>query len=229
MDAAMRLPFHRPNAAHQGAGAVARAGHERSVAELVLGPAHPLVALLHQFDTAFEQAVSVTAVQAAGIVFLVGDHGFGLSLVLAAAVVQLGLGLRLASLRVSRRELCVELIIEGPRGLRLACVERECHRLLDPRKAAQLARSVQEIVETAAHQVPRVAAARPLFDVRVIRPVVPELRQIASLLRADRPSLHGVAAVERLLTSPATPLYGSEVESLRQELWQARYLLSVDR
>jgi hypothetical protein len=223
----MRLPFHRPSATPQSAAEHASdLGNERSVAEAALGTGHPLVALLHQFDTAFEQAVSVTAVQAAGIVLFVGNHGVGLSLMLAAAAVQLGLGCRLAVLRVSRRELCLELILEGRRGLRLACLERECHRLLDPRRARQLARSIEEIVETAAHPIPRVAASRPLFEVRVVRPVMPELRQIASLLRGDCPSLQGVAAVERLLTSAVTPLYGSDVSPLRQELRRARYLLA---
>jgi hypothetical protein len=57
--------------------------------------------------------------------------------------------------------------------------------------------------------------------------VAPELRQIASLLRRDDPCVRGVAAVELLVTSPATPLYGREVEPLRQELGRARYLLSL--
>jgi hypothetical protein len=159
------------------------------VAETVLGTGHPLVALLHQLDTAFEQAVAVTAVQAAGIVLLLSNHRLALPLVLATAVVQLGLGCRFAGLRVGRRELCLELMVEGRRGLRLACVERERHRLLDPRKTGQLARSIGEIVATAARPVPRVVAARPLFDVRAIRRVMPELRRIASLLRRDGTSL----------------------------------------
>ena len=85
------------------------------------------------------------------------------------------------------------------------------------------------MVRTAGHPVPRAASARPLFDGRVVRPVAPELRQIGALLRGDRPSLQGVAAVERLLTGPDTPLYGSEVTPLRQELRRVRYLLSVNR
>ena len=224
----MRLPLHRQNTSHHGAGAVAQAGNEGSVAEGVLGTGHPLVALLHLLDTAVQQAVAVTAVQSGGIVFLLSNHRLGLSLVLATAVVQLGLGCRLAGLRVSRRELCLELIVEGRHGLRLACVERERHRLLDSRKTGQLARSIEEIVGTAASPVPRVVAARPLFDVRVIRRVMPELRRIATLLRGDGTSLQGVAAVELLLTGAATPLYGSHVEPLREELRRASYLLAIE-
>jgi hypothetical protein len=65
----------------------------------------------------------------------------------------------------------------------------------------------------------------PLADRRLIRAVAPDLREAASLLRGD-PAVHGVALVEWLLTSPATPLYGSEVEPLRAELRRARYLIS---
>ena len=85
------------------------------------------------------------------------------------------------------------------------------------------------MVRTATGPGPRAPTVRPLFDVRVIRSVAPELRPIAALLRDDHPPLQGVAAVERLLTSPFTSLYGAEVEPLRVELRRARYLLSVDR
>ena len=225
----MRLRHHRPSPAHRGAGALSQTDSELSSAEALLGAGHPLVAVLRQFEPAYEQLIAVTAAQAAGVVFLLGHHEFGVSLALAAAVLQLALGCWLALLRMSRREACLELIVEGHRGLRLACFEQERRRLIDPRKARQLARSIEEVVRTAGHPVPRAARARPLFDVRVIRPVAPELRQIAALLRGDRPSLQGVAAVERLLTGPSTPFYGSEVEPLRHELRRVRYLLSVNR
>jgi hypothetical protein len=55
--------------------------------------------------------------------------------------------------------------------------------------------------------------------------VAPDLREVASLLRGD-PAVQGVALVEWLLTSPATPLYGSELEPLRAQLKRARYLMS---
>jgi hypothetical protein len=64
-----------------------------------------------------------------------------------------------------------------------------------------------------------------LADARVIRATAPELREVAGLLRAGPPA-QGVALVEWLLTSPATPLYGAEVDPLRQELGRARYLLA---
>ena len=197
------------------------------MAEALLGAGHPLVGLLRQSDTAFEQLVSVTVVQAAGVVFLSGNLRFGLALAIAGLVVQVGFGCRLAAIRACRRELCLELIVGGRQGLPLSCMERERRRLLDPRTWEQLATSIDEMLEIAARPLALHPANRPIFYVRVVRRVAPELRQIGSLLRGDAPCVRGVAAVEWLLTSSATPLYGVQIEPLRQELGRARYLLSV--
>jgi hypothetical protein len=223
----MRSPRHPSFAAHYGTAAAGQAGEDRTMAEALLGASHPLVGLLRQYNTAFEQLVSVTALQAAGVVFLAGDLRFGLSLAIAGVVVQAGLGCRLAALRACRRELCLELIVGGRQALPLSCIDRERRRLLDPRTSEQFATSVDEMLEIAARRLPGHPAARPFFCVRVVRRVAPELRQIASLLRGDAPCVRGVAAVEWLLTSSASPLYGVQVESLRQELGRACYLLSL--
>jgi hypothetical protein len=227
MDGTMRCLFHPPFAAHRRLRTVGQPGSDRSVAEGLLGAGHPLAGALRRSKTGFEQLVWVTAVQAAGVVFLFGNHGFGLFLAIAGLVVQLALACRLAALRARRRELCLELIIGGRQGLPLACLERESRRLLEPRTLERLARSVDEIATIAARPLPVHPANRPLFNVCVIRRVAPELRQIASLLRGAAPCARGVAAVEWLLTSSATPLYGPEVEPLRQELGRARYLLGL--
>jgi len=223
----MRFLFHSPFAAHQPTGTAGQSGNDRTVAEGLLAASHPLVGALRGSETAFEQLVWVAAVQAAGVVLLFGDHRFGLLLASAAAVVQVALVCRLAALRARRRDLCLDLIIGGSQGMPLACLERESRRLLEPRRLERLATSVDEIVTIAARPLALHPANRPLFNVSVIRPVAPELRQIASLLRGGAPCARGVAAVEWLLTSPASPLYGPEVEPLRQALGRARYLLAL--
>jgi hypothetical protein len=76
-----------------------------------------------------------------------------------------------------------------------------------------------------AERPPASPAARPLTDVRVIRATAQEPAQVAALLRSD-PGVRGVAPVARLLGSGDTPLYGDEVESLRQERRRACYLLT---
>ena len=158
----------------------------------------PLTAL-GRFETVFEQLVWVTAVQAAGAVFWAGGAAFGLSLVVAAAVVQAGLACRVAGLRA-------------------------CRRLRGGRTAELFARSIDDMPATAARP-PKLPAPRPLTDPRVIREAALELRHVAGLLRAG-PAVRGVALVEFRLISPATPLYGSDVEPLSQELRRALHLLT---
>lgn len=194
----------------------------------MLGVDHPLVGVLSKSDAALQALFWVTAAQAAAIVLLMTDHGFGLSLAIADAYAQIALGCRIALLRGIRRDLCIDLIIEGRRRLPLACVQRECRRLCRPGRPTRFAQSIDKIADIAYQPPSSFKRGRPLFDVRVIRPVAPELREIASLLRAQDASVRGVAAVERLLASAASPLYGEDVDPLRNEVWCARYLLSQD-
>jgi hypothetical protein len=226
MGAAMLSRFRPTLEAHHHTNSVGGDAGESSIVELWLGAAHPLVGVLREAETVSAQLVSVTAAQAAGVVLLFG-LGFGLSLAIAGAVVQVGLACRVAALRAHRRDVCLELIIAGRERLPLACVAREWRRLLNAWTAEQLAGSVDEILKVAAQRPPLHPAARPIFHIGVIRRVAPELHRVASLLRAGRPGVRGVAAVERLLTSAESPLYDLDVESLRQELGRVRYLLGL--
>jgi hypothetical protein len=195
------------------------------VAMRLLGASHPLAVLLHRWENAVEQALGVAALQAAGGALMCGGAPFGRSLALVATVVQIALGWRLALLGMARRDLCLELIIEGRGGVPLAAVEHE-RRRLDPCRRARLARSIEELVELADRWPTRPAEPRPLFDSRLVRQVAPQLRETACLMRAGDPPAPGVALVERLVTSGTSPLYGSDVEQLRRELGRARYLLT---
>ena len=221
----MRLHLHRPAAppratVHEHEG-------ERSLAEQWLGASHPLVSSLGRSEVALQQLVTVTAVQAAGLVWFLGDWSFGLSLTIGAAVAQAAFACRLALLRTFRGDLCLAVIADGGAELPLPCIERVCRRLLDTRVVERLASSIDELVLAAGCRGAPALLSHPLADRRVIRAVAPELRQVAELLRSA-PAVRGVALVEWLLTSSATPLYGSEVEPLRQELRRARYLLTPD-
>ena len=98
-----------------------------------MGAGHPLVVLLRRSEVAFQQLVWVTAVEAAGFVHFAGGWAFGLSLAIAAVVVQVGLGCRLAVLSAARRDVCLELIVEGHGALPLACIEHLRRCLLERR------------------------------------------------------------------------------------------------
>jgi len=223
----MRSPHRQLSATRRNVGVAERADGDRARAEASLGATHPLAAVVRSFDRAREQLVAVTAAQAAGVVFLLGGMRFGISLAIVGLVVQVALCLRLADCRARRREVCLLLIVEGRERLPLACVERERRRLLDPRTSRGHARSIEEMLRVAADPIRIPVRTRPLFSVGVVRAVAPQLRQVATLLRGEGAPIRGVAAVEWLLTSPTTPLYGSCVELLRQELGRACYLLSL--
>jgi hypothetical protein len=225
----MRSPLHPTPSAHRGRSSGGKFGSDSSAAEAILGTRHPLVAALRQGDTVREQAVSVTAVQAAGLVWLSGGLAFGLWLAIAGLLVQVGLGCRHMALMAWRRELCLTLILEGSRPLPLACLDQERRRLLDPRTAERLAEGFEDIVASAAQRSALHASSRPLFQPRVIRQLAPELREVASLLRSARADVRGVAAAERLLSSTASPLYGVGVEPLRHEIVRVRSLLELSR
>jgi hypothetical protein len=229
MDAAMRSPLHPSSAAQRDTNHTGQAGSDRALAEHWLGSSHRLVDLLRRSDTAREQLVWVTAAVVAGPVFLTEGLRFGLALAIAALVVELGLACRLAALRSHRRELCLELIVKGHERLPLACVDRELRRLRDLRTRQRLAGSIDEILKIVALPRPPHPASRPLFRIRVVRAVASELDELASSLRSVEPGVRGVAAVELLLRSSSTSLYGIEVEPLRQELARARYLLRDGR
>lgn len=218
----MRLHLHRP-AAPRRAAAGGPEG-DPAIAEMWLGREHPLVRTLRNAEIASRQLVTVTAVQAAGVVWLLGDWPFGLPLAIGAGVAQAVLVCRMAVLGTFRRDLCLEVIANGGAGVPLPCIERSCRRLLDERALERLARSIDELVLTARSPGTPPLHGYPLTDRRVIRAVAPELGGVASLLRTGAP-VRGVALVERLLTSASTPLYGSDVEQLRQELRRVRYLL----
>ena len=197
------------------------------MAEASLGAGHPLVVVLGRVEGVFEQMVLVTAVQAAGVVMFSGR--LRLSLLIAAAMVQLALLCVLAALRLRRGELCLELIVAGRASLPLACIGRVRGRLLDPRKWEQLARSVDEVVGLAgAASAPTRSASASVRRSGHSRGCA-RASQVASLLRGARPSVRGVALVAWLLTSAATPLYGASAEPLRQELGRARYLLTLQQ
>jgi hypothetical protein len=228
-NAAMRRPLRTSSVAPRPSPAVGRSSGEgdRQLAEAHLGASHPLVVVLRRTETALEQLVTVTTVQATGLVLLSAGPRFGTALAIATVAAQVALGCRLAAHRLRRRQVCLELIVAGHTRLPLACIRRECRRLRGPHTSRQLADSIGELVRTATQPPGRRPITRPLADARVLRQLAPELRQIAALLRGDGVSVQGLAAVEWVLTSPATPLYGGQVDPLREALWRARYLLML--
>jgi hypothetical protein len=224
----MRSPPHPLLGTRPGSARLrGRAARDRAAAEALLGPTHPLVGLLRASRTALEQTLVIAAVDLVAGVLLYRAAPAGPPLAIAASIVLVVEGVRLAVLQQSTRDVCVDMIIEGVGRPPLRAVEREWRRFEDPRHLASLARSLDEVVDTAWRPVSPIPSSRPLFSVRVVRPVAPQLSEIARLLRTDSPPVRGVALIERLITSGASPLYGTDVELLRDELRRTRYLLTT--
>jgi hypothetical protein len=202
-----------------------RAAEQIDEASKLLGGAHPLVRLLGSTRTAFDQALAVAATQAAGVGLLLTHHPVGLELLAAGTFVQLGIGLRMLTLTETRHDLCRDLIIERRAIGPLEVLDREWRRLAMPRHRERLALSLENLVATACRPLPLVPASRPYFDVRIVRPVANELREVARLLRRDHVGVPGVALAERLLTSPGSPIWTGDGEALVEELWRTKYLL----
>ena len=186
-----------------------------------LGERHALVRLLRASRVVAEGMLSVAGVAAGGVLEI------GLPLVVAAVIVELGLCARWLSIRSSLRSVCLELISRGEERLDLTPLLRAQGRLDSARHRARLARSIVEAVRILDQRPARVPAARPLFSLRVVRPVAPDLREVSALLLRGGGGPRGVAVVERLLTSATSPLYGGEVGPLRDELRRARFLLQA--
>jgi hypothetical protein len=218
----------RPRAQHLR---LAAAQAESAQAEVTLGPAHPLVAVLRSSQAVAEQAVAVGAVLAADLLVVLEHAPLGLSLTLplaialACAAAQTALGLRFAHLAWRRRAICRQLIVDGRARLPLPAIDCELRRLGTARCQTALAEAINGLTDEAMD--PRsVPIFRPLIiNVAVVRALAAELRELARLLQSGDVDARGVACVESLLVSGASPLYGFEVGPLRDELGRARYFL----
>jgi hypothetical protein len=173
-----------------------------------------------------EGIAAVAAVQLGALALWWVDASYGRALTFGAGVVQVALGLRWTSLRVQRRELCLELVIAGREHLPLAAVARERRRLGSPRRQAQLAVCLENLADSATRKPCRGERQRPIYSRRVLTATEPQLRGVVARLRAGGAELRGVALLDRLVTSGASPLYGERVGPLREELARGSYLLA---
>ena len=66
--------------------------------------------------------------------------------------------------------------------------------------------------------------ARPIVYARVVNAVAAELDELVRVLRNGEVSCRSVAIVVELISSPMSPLYGTDADELRRALGRARYL-----
>lgn len=198
--------------------------HNHPSADALLGADHPLARVLDRRRAVLEQSLVVAAVLSASIVALADGLPAALAFVVAAAIVQSALVCSLAMLACSKRAHVLDLIVDGRGDLPLNDLARERRCLLDRGHQHHLAGWLDGIRREAEQPV-RAARARPIFSVRVIVSVAPDLATLAAQLRSGDANLRGVAAAERLLIDGTSSLYGQDEHLLSEELHRIHYLL----
>lgn len=201
-------------------GIAARAGDARPrSASAVLGSDHPLARATEALDGVVRQWLAVAAVLVGSIIDLAVGRAWAATLAASATVVLLGLAAIAAACRQSQRDCALALILAGRGSVPVAVVQRQRRRLVDSRTRTTLARNLAVMIDQASTRRGLSACKiRPLFDRAVIRAVADDLRAVIRLLRSEQAPARGVALVEHLLTDGFSPLYGNQVESLREEL-----------
>ncbi len=192
-------------------------------ARAVLGPGHPLAVVEERIRSLLRQEVVVAALVIGSVGALIAGATELLVVAVAATAVQAAVCLGLVAAVGARRRQALELIAAGRTALPVISVERERERLV--RRVGALAASIDRIRAEARR--PRRSIVAPLYVPSIIRELDDELARTASLLRCDHPDLAAVARTEALLGSAVSPLYGTDVRRLREELRRLQFALST--
>jgi hypothetical protein len=200
---------------------------DEAVAATVLGDDHELVRVLAR-RRALTVQILITALPLAFAAIGLVRHADSAPLVLgSAAVVELALLVAVPYFRGRTRDLAEDLIAAGNRGaLRVRVVAGHYRRLASRRERERIARSLERLLHDAERWYRILPAHRPPPGVQCLRFTASEARDVAELLREEPVPVRGVALTSRLLGDGyASPLYGNDVELLREELHRIRYLL----
>jgi hypothetical protein len=193
----------------------------------LLGSDHPLTRASRRFENARLQLFCGLTILAAIAVFAYGQaRRAELTAGIATCVILGGL---VMSSWMSRRERALEVILSGHEDLPLSELQPLRRRLLDARRRAQLAASLERCLVAARDWDRTLPNLRPLGNVRLFAAHQELVREIASLLRADAvPRARGVALCEWLLTDGvSSPLYRSDGDALARELGRIRFDLAA--
>jgi hypothetical protein len=182
-----------------------------------------LTVVLTRCDALMRRLWVVALVHIAGLVLWWGGPEVGAPLAAGALAAELGLGGWWLLLVQERRGACLGLIATGGVGPPLAALARERERLASPRHQAGLARSIERLI-TRVSASDFMPSARPPTDPRVVGDATRELAEIQRRLEAGDMAAPAVALVEQLISSPMSPLYGSDAGELKRELARVRYL-----
>lgn len=201
---------------------------DKNAAESVLGRGHRLTkAVSNQHTLAIQSIVAALAIAVGSSGVLLGVPRATLVLV-AAAVVGVAFALMWTIARTIARERAQALIAAGDDSNVVSVLARERRRLTSRKERERLARSLEELYRDALRWYEILPQFRPPHGVVQLRHTGLELEGLTQALRRDRVRVQGVALTARLLSDGyESPLYGNEVEPLREELNRICYLLET--
>ena len=187
-------------------------------AAATLGREHPLARAEERLGRLRRQAAAVAvALVTSAAALLAGVQDLG-STVIAAGAVLTVLVTRVVVAAAAVRDAALELIAGGSAALPLAAVQHECARLADPRRARDLARSLDALRREARRQHAARRWVRPLYAPETIREADGDIERTVVLLRSGPAPPTALARAERLLGGAGSPLYGTDARRLREEL-----------
>ena len=171
-----------------------------------------------------EQSIVVAMMLAASLSALLAGVSEARAAVVAALMVQVAVTWRLVLRASAKRDLVLDLIVDGREDLPLRSVACERRRLLDRRHRVRLARALDALREEAA--TPSSGARH----VSALQPACHRHRRAGARRNcpgaaASDASVRGVALSERLLSGHDSPLYGNDADRLREQLRCIRFLL----
>lgn len=187
---------------------------------------HPLSRAIEAVRYTDRQWVHVAAVLIGSTIAGAEGDGWALPLMGSAGSVLVVLTLLLAARRQRERDGAIGSILDGRELVPIAPVERQRRRLLSDRTRRGLASSLEEKL----FQASGGRSLGPRFiqvpcDRLVVSQVADEITEVVGLLRRPSVSSRGVARAERLVERALSPLYGRDVDALREEFWCVRDLL----
>ena len=186
---------------------------------------HPLRRASEAVAYTSRQCLHVAAVLTGSVIALIDSDRWAMPLAYSAASVLVVLmGLLFGHVQ-RERDCAIALILEGREGRDLPPVERQRKRLRAPRTRERLIDELEDAVRLARRPRRSVSLTPPRFEASVVGPLADELHAVMSLLGDRRCSAQAVASAERLVEQSLSPLYGQNVDALRDELRRLRDLL----
>lgn len=203
-------------------------GGEEDAARSALGPEHPLARAIARQRTVALQVVATLIAACFGVVgVLEGTSGARVVLGVAVAVGAL-LVLYAVSTRTTVRGRADELIAEGRDDDAVPVLADERRRLRSRDRRERLARSLERFLRDAEALLEIHPSFRLPRELRLLRFVAPEVRDVVTLLRSDSARVRGVAATATFVNGDSSPLFSGDVEKLRNELRRLHALLAPD-